>query len=210
MTSFEGSNPSFSAHFPDRRRLRRRLASLAALQPTGRARQHWPAGLRTPSDASGNRGTLPSAPAYLGRRRQSRHRRRMWGAARLRCAHRRRGGRAVECGGLENRFGPLGPTRVQIPPPPLEHAKPRTGSGVSAPRTPASFVRLKPLETAGNWRSLARNWRTPAEALEPQLKLGLSSPGPDVPAEIRGERLLDRPMLMKRRATAHSSSRART
>src|SRR5262249_38484047 len=31
---------------------------------------------------------------------------------------RRRGGRAVECGGLENRFGPLGPTRVQIPPPP--------------------------------------------------------------------------------------------
>src|SRR5206468_12842176 len=32
----------------------------------------------------------------------------------------RRGGRAVECGGLENRFGPLGPTRVQIPPPPLD------------------------------------------------------------------------------------------
>src|ERR1044072_5013025 len=35
---------------------------------------------------------------------------------------RRRGGRAVECGGLENRFGPLGPTRVQIPPPPLNKA----------------------------------------------------------------------------------------
>src|SRR3954468_12114622 len=33
-----------------------------------------------------------------------------------------RGGRAVECGGLENRFGPLGPTRVQIPPPPLDSA----------------------------------------------------------------------------------------
>ena len=31
----------------------------------------------------------------------------------------RRGGRAVECGGLENRYGPLGPSRVQIPPPPL-------------------------------------------------------------------------------------------
>ena len=30
----------------------------------------------------------------------------------------RRGGRAVECGGLENRYGPLGPSRVQIPPPP--------------------------------------------------------------------------------------------
>src|SRR4051812_18331553 len=31
----------------------------------------------------------------------------------------RRGGRAVECGGLENRFGRFRPTRVQIPPPPL-------------------------------------------------------------------------------------------
>src|SRR5213078_2781479 len=30
-----------------------------------------------------------------------------------------RGGRAVECGGLENRFGRFRPTRVQIPPPPL-------------------------------------------------------------------------------------------
>ena len=30
----------------------------------------------------------------------------------------RRGGRAVECGGLENRFGRFRPTRVQIPPPP--------------------------------------------------------------------------------------------
>src|SRR5579864_2268580 len=37
----------------------------------------------------------------------------------------RRGGRAVECGGLENRFGPLGPTRVQIPPPPLNQPQSR-------------------------------------------------------------------------------------
>jgi hypothetical protein len=50
------------------------------------------------------------------------------GDSRLRCEARlgaakpRRGGRAVECGGLENRFGPLGPTRVQIPPPPLNQA----------------------------------------------------------------------------------------
>src|SRR6266581_4756839 len=31
----------------------------------------------------------------------------------------RRGGRAVECGGLENRYPSLGGSRVQIPPPPL-------------------------------------------------------------------------------------------
>src|SRR5919109_4920958 len=35
----------------------------------------------------------------------------------------RRGGRAVECGGLENRFGRFRPTRVQIPPPPLGQAE---------------------------------------------------------------------------------------
>src|SRR5215467_13872042 len=35
------------------------------------------------------------------------------------CAHPRRGGRAVECGGLENRYPSLGGSRVQIPPPPL-------------------------------------------------------------------------------------------
>src|SRR5262249_35879585 len=31
-----------------------------------------------------------------------------------------RGGRAVECGGLENRYPSLGGSRVQIPPPPLD------------------------------------------------------------------------------------------
>ena len=30
-----------------------------------------------------------------------------------------RGGRAVECGGLENRYPSFGGSRVQIPPPPL-------------------------------------------------------------------------------------------
>src|SRR5436309_3507797 len=35
------------------------------------------------------------------------------------CAVRRRGGRAVECGGLENRYPSLGGSRVQIPPPPF-------------------------------------------------------------------------------------------
>src|SRR5581483_5729579 len=36
----------------------------------------------------------------------------------LRCPG-RRGGRAVECGGLENRYPSFGGSRVQIPPPPL-------------------------------------------------------------------------------------------
>src|SRR5664279_6412786 len=44
----------------------------------------------------------------------------------------RRGGRAVECGGLENRFGLLGPTRVQIPPPPLNQAGGRVVTRSSA------------------------------------------------------------------------------
>src|SRR3954451_23818834 len=34
-----------------------------------------------------------------------------------------RGGRAVECGGLENRYPSLGGSRVQIPPPPLNRAE---------------------------------------------------------------------------------------
>ncbi len=40
----------------------------------------------------------------------------------LRGAPVRRGGRAVECGGLENRYGSLGSSRVQIPPSPLQDA----------------------------------------------------------------------------------------
>ncbi len=43
-----------------------------------------------------------------------------------------RGGRAVECGGLENRYPSLGGSRVQIPPPPLDLAKTRMVSGFSA------------------------------------------------------------------------------
>ena len=44
----------------------------------------------------------------------------------------RRGGRAVECGGLENRYGSLGSSRVQIPPSPLEQAETRLRGRVSS------------------------------------------------------------------------------
>src|SRR5437588_11926749 len=40
------------------------------------------------------------------------------------CAHPRRGGRAVECAGLANRYPSLGGSRVQIPPPPLGRSRP--------------------------------------------------------------------------------------
>ena len=44
--------------------------------------------------------------------------------ARVLCAPARRGGRAVECGGLENRYRRFRRSRVQIPPPPLVKPKP--------------------------------------------------------------------------------------
>src|SRR3954470_17210031 len=59
--------------------------------------------------------------------------------------HPRRGGRAVECGGLENRFGLLGPTRVQIPPPPLIEPKHRTVQAFWLYPRPASPRFLYPL-----------------------------------------------------------------
>src|SRR5207244_1875796 len=47
----------------------------------------------------------------------------------LRLSAARRGGRAVECGGLENRYPSLGGSRVQIPPPPLDRARSRASRG---------------------------------------------------------------------------------
>src|SRR5437588_12573987 len=71
----------------------------------------------------------------------------------------RRGGRAVECGGLENRSGRFRPARVQIPPPPLGSAEtgmskrargirghaPSSGAqrtGPNGPETPRDGARL--------------------------------------------------------------------
>ena len=58
----------------------------------------------------------------------------------------RRGGRAVECAGLENRFGSFGPTRVRIPPSPLAvrlraflpHGLPEDRPPARASRAPTS------------------------------------------------------------------------
>ena len=80
-------------------------------------------------------------------------------------------------GGLENRFGPLGPTRVQIPPPPLYQA------GLDS--RPARFLRAAvsvtfPVQSTGvhgcSWKSIvdvltgapvAHNWRTTAPRFHP-------------------------------------------
>src|SRR4029077_12066862 len=63
-------------------------------------------------------------------------------------AYPRRGGRAVECGGLENRFGLLGPTRVQIPPPPLNRAKAPAPGPLLALLARAKTPTHTPLRTA--------------------------------------------------------------
>src|SRR6478609_2696069 len=66
----------------------------------------------------------------------------------------RRGGRAVECGGLENRYPSLGGSRVQIPPPPLGDTKPALAGGFrrSRRRTAATASdRWNPLVRGGDW-----------------------------------------------------------
>src|ERR671930_195611 len=89
--------------FPAGRPTACRAGLRAALAP-------WPGSGREPVRSS----TVLSAYADPGTRQKARY-----------PSLRRRGGRAVECGGLKNRFGPLGPTRVQIPPPPPN--KPEAG-----------------------------------------------------------------------------------
>jgi hypothetical protein len=64
----------------------------------------------------------------------------------------RRGGRAVECGGLENRFGRFRPTRVQIPPPPLNQC------GTPAAWAPFRTVELESDMAAGTLPEEVR-WR---------------------------------------------------
>src|SRR5919201_7063313 len=102
LTSIEGSNPSFSvlaaATMGGGAALGGPLSPPARLRPRARASQHCSLGLRRASDEPEPRRSEVTCIS-------------------------RRGGRAVECGGLENRFGPLGPTRVQIPPPPPDSAE---------------------------------------------------------------------------------------
>src|SRR5436190_2179409 len=98
----EGSNPSFSAH----RRLRRRVRFTGETRFPPYApflRASGSPSVAAPRESAVSRGGTGSGRATMPRRT-------------------RRGGRAVECGGLENRYPSLGGSRVQIPPPPLESA----------------------------------------------------------------------------------------
>src|ERR1041385_3636071 len=73
------------------------LTSIEGSNPSFSASLFRSTGLRSAEPAPGRPARRPRYPVFA-----------------------RRGGRAVECGGLENRFGRFRPTRVQIPPPPLD------------------------------------------------------------------------------------------
>src|SRR4051812_33010781 len=88
------------------------------------------------------------------------------------CAHPRRGGRAVECGGLENRYPSLGGSRVQIPPPPLPEPDPMRAIELRAP--------------------------APVPGLEPRARRDLSGPS-DAPPDRRAPAPRRRGRLLKRR-----------
>src|SRR5215210_1596248 len=78
-----------------------------------------------------------------------------------RCVAHRGSGRMVEpnaCG-LENRFGPLGPTRVQIPPPPLNKTESAATMRDQARERRASGPPLPPLQTARNRPRVSRDCR---------------------------------------------------
>src|SRR6478609_6063685 len=80
----------------------------------------------------------------------------------------RRGGRAVECGGLENRYPSLGGSRVQIPPPPLGDTKPALTGGFRRCRGHlATTVRLRwnPHARGGDWPALVRTRRAGGTSL---------------------------------------------
>jgi hypothetical protein len=95
----------------------------------------------------------------------------------------RRGGRAVECAGLENRFGSFGPTRVRIPPSPLcDESGHRSqmsrdiglsfgglASGRVVPCKSAA-TRLHGARTAASWTSIAIStppWPVPQPPRQP-------------------------------------------
>ena len=98
--------------------------------------------------ASGRPGRLGAR--RLGRRGLDRHRARSRRRPRQQPPDRRRyafirstrrGGRAVECGGLENRYASLGVSRVQIPPSPLLEPEPACEGGFRRWRCPPSVGR---------------------------------------------------------------------
>jgi hypothetical protein len=54
---------------------------------------------------------------------------------------------------LENRFGPLGPTRVQIPPPPLYNPNPAQRCGIAREKGGPQARLLLPLDPLGTVRN---------------------------------------------------------
>src|ERR671932_1934524 len=111
----------------------------------------------------------------------------------------RRGGRAVECGGLENRYGPLGPSRVQIPPPPplrIEAAGRRNGRRLRLGRSTvvvrnAAVAELdRPIAPACDGRIVGGDEDghavQPAQ-LEEELDDVLAGLGVEVPGRLVGE-----------------------
>jgi hypothetical protein len=84
----------------------------------------------------------------------------------LLCAQPRRGGRAVECGGLENRSGRFRPARVQIPPPPLGSAETGLSKGLGASAGCPKLGALSAPEPRRPPESPRdrRHWRAPGSA----------------------------------------------
>ena len=68
----------------------------------------------------------------------------------------RRGGRAVECGGLENRYGSLGSSGVRISPSPLTTRKPAVDAGL---RLLLCIKLVSPAESR-NVHYFGADWRT--------------------------------------------------
>src|SRR3954454_25130001 len=95
------------------------------------------------------------------------------------CAHPRRGGRAVECGGLENRYPSLGGSRVQIPPPPL--ARPSLARKAQRSRSPQGISALSCVPRPGGLSTCSRpptaSTRS-ARPASPEPRTGSAPPTP--------------------------------
>src|SRR4051794_13359280 len=81
----------------------------------------------------------------------------------------RRGGRAVECAGLENRWLPQGGSWVRIPPPPLQRRRQSRAKRRKRPAAPESSG----METSAGAHPRQQRWRARAEKFEDAFGLVL-------------------------------------